>query len=127
MAWGTVNVGGGGGGLSQDGLEEIRSAVTAASTSAQEAKTAADTALTAANNAKSTADTALSTANSLKEIFEQSGGGETGGEVTLTFYHIGAEPPENTRLLWIDTTEGGTSGLKYHTGSAWEAVPVAWG
>lgn len=128
MAYGFVNVGGGGGGLSQDGLEELRSAVTAAGTSAAEAKTTADTALAAANSAKSAADTAVSTANALKEIFEQTGsGGETGSEVTLAFYHIGPEPPENTKLLWIDTTAGGTGGLKYHTGSAWAAVPVAWG
>lgn len=128
MAYGSVNVGGGGGGgFSQDGLEEIRNIATAANTSAGEAKTTAEAALAAANSAKNTADTALSTANSLKEIFDQTGGGETGGEVTLAYYHIGAEPPENTKLLWIDTTEGGTGGLKYHTGEAWAAVPVAWG
>ena len=127
MAYGSVNVGGGGGGFSQDSLEEIRNAVTAADASAKEAKATADTALAAANGAKNAADTALTTANALKEIFEQSGGGETGGEVTLAYYHIGTEPPENTKLPWIDTTEDGTGGLKYHTGSAWAAVPVAWG
>lgn len=126
MAYGSVNVGGGGG-FSQDSLEEIRNAVTAVDASAKEAKATADTALAAANGAKNAADTALTTANALKEIFEQSGGGETGGEVTLAYYHIGTEPPENTKLLWIDTTEDGTGGLKYHTGSAWAAVPVAWG
>lgn len=126
MAYGSVNVGGGGG-FSQDSLEEIKNAVTAADASAKEAKATADTALAAANGAKNAADTALTTANALKEIFEQSGGGETGGEVTLAYYHIGTEPPENTKLLWIDTTEDGTGGLKYHTGSAWAAVPVAWG
>ena len=112
MAYGSVNVGGGGGGFSQDSLEEIRNAVTAADASAKEAKATADTALAAANGAKNAADTALTTANALKEIFEQSGGGETGGEVTLAYYHIGTEPPENTKLLWIDTTEDGTGGLK---------------
>lgn len=128
MAYGIVNVGGGGGGgLSQDGLDEVKNAATAASTSAQEAKTTANTALAAANSAKSAADTALTTANALKDIFEQSSGGAAGGEVTLAYYHIGTEPPENTKLLWIDTTAGGTGGLKYHTGSAWAAVPVAWG
>ena len=127
MAYGSVNVGGGGGGFSQDSLEEIRNAVTAVDASAKEAKATADTALAAANGAKNAADTALTTANALKEIFEQSGGGETGGEVTLAYYHIGTEPPENTKLLWIDTTEDGTGGLKNHTGSAWAAVPVAWG
>ena len=129
MAYGSVNVGGGGsgGGLSQAGLEEIISAVAAADTSAKEAKTTADAALAAANGAKNTADTALSTANALKEIFDQTSGGETGGEVTLAYYHIGTEPPENTKLLWIDTTDDGTGGLKYHTGSAWAAVPVVWG
>jgi len=128
MAYGSVNVGGGGGGgFSLDGLEEIKSAVAAADASAKEAKDTATTALTAASSAKSAADTALTTANALKDIFEQSGGGETGGEVTLAYYSIGTEPPENTKLLWIDTTEDGTGGLKYYTGSAWAAVPVAWG
>ena len=128
MAYGSVNVGGGGGGgLSLDGLEEIKSAVTAADAAAKEAKATADTALAAANGAKSAADTALTTANALKEIFDQTSGGETGGEVTLAYYHIGAEPPENTKLLWIDTTGDGAGGLKYHTGEAWAAVPVAWG
>jgi len=127
MAYGIVNVGGGGGGLSQDGLDEVKNAATAASTSAQEAKTTADTALAAANSAKNAADTALTTANALKDIFEQSGGGETGGNITLEYYSIGPQPPENTKLLWIDTTAGGTGGLKYHNGSDWMAVPVAWG
>lgn len=40
---------------------------------------------------------------------------------------VGAEPPDNTKLLWIDTAEDGTGGLKYHNGTAWAAVPVLWG
>lgn len=125
MSYGPVNVGGVGG-LSQESLEEIRSAVTAVDTSAKKAQATADAALAAARNAKNTADTALTTANALKEIFEQSGD-EPGGDVTLAYYSIGTEPPENTKLLWIDITEGGTGGLKYYTGSDWAAVPVAWG
>lgn len=33
--------------------------------------------------------------------------------------------PSNTKTLWIDTTAG-TGGLKYHNGSAWVPVPVAY-
>lgn len=129
--YGPVNVGGGGGGIPQESLEAIRSTATAANASATEAKVKAEEALAAANSAKttantakSTADTALATANALKELFEQSSGG---GEVTLSFFHAGTEPSENTSLLWIDTTGDGTGGLKYYTGETWVAVPVAWG
>lgn len=44
----------------------------------------------------------------------------TGGKV----YSVGTSAPENTKLLWIDTTSG-TGGLKYYDGSAWKHVPVA--
>ena len=49
-------------------------------------------------------------------------GGAAGG--IQEFYTAGPEPPENTRLLWIDTAAGVT---KYYTGSDWAALPVAWG
>jgi len=39
-------------------------------------------------------------------------------------FSIGTTAPENTDLLWIDTNAGVT---KYYTGSAWAALPVAWG
>lgn len=39
-------------------------------------------------------------------------------------FSVGDTAPENTNLLWIDTGAGVT---KYYTGSAWEALPVAWG
>lgn len=37
----------------------------------------------------------------------------------------GPTPPENTEMLWIDTTAG-TGGLKYWNGTAWVHVPVAY-
>ena len=37
----------------------------------------------------------------------------------------GTTPPTNTNLFWIDTTAV-TGGLKYHNGSAWIHVPVAY-
>jgi len=46
--------------------------------------------------------------------------GTIGGAV---FY--GTTPPSNTRALWIDTTPS-TGGLKYHNGTAWVSVPVAY-
>lgn len=33
--------------------------------------------------------------------------------------------PEDTRLLWMDTTAQ-TGGLKYYNGTAWVHVPVAY-
>ena len=39
-------------------------------------------------------------------------------------FSVGDTAPENTNLLWIDTGAGVT---KYYTGSAWVALPVAWG
>ena len=39
-------------------------------------------------------------------------------------FFVGTTAPENTKLLWIDTGAGVT---KYYTGSAWAALPVAWG
>ena len=39
--------------------------------------------------------------------------------------HVGTSAPTNTKLLWIDTTAT-TGGLKYHNGSSWVHVPVAY-
>lgn len=39
-------------------------------------------------------------------------------------YSVGTTAPENTNLLWVDTTET-TGGLKYYDGTAWKHVPVA--
>ena len=38
-------------------------------------------------------------------------------------FHAGTSAPENTNLLWIDTTPV-TGGLKYYNGSSWARVPV---
>lgn len=40
-------------------------------------------------------------------------------------YAAGTTPPEDTRLLWVDTTEN-TGGLKYYSGTDWVHVPVAY-
>lgn len=40
-------------------------------------------------------------------------------------FHVGTTPPTNRNLLWIDTTNV-TGGLKYHNGSSWVHVPVAY-
>lgn len=43
---------------------------------------------------------------------------------THTFFIAQASAPSDTKVLWIDTSGGG--GLKYHNGSAWVPVPVAY-
>ena len=40
--------------------------------------------------------------------------------------HVGATAPSNTKCLWIDTSSSTNGGLKYHNGSAWVHVPVAY-
>lgn len=40
-------------------------------------------------------------------------------------FHAGTSAPASTGLLWIDTNAA-TGGLKYHNGSAWVHVPVAY-
>ena len=49
---------------------------------------------------------------------------KTASIVTDIFYY-GASAPSNTKLLWIDSNTA-TGGLKYHNGSDWVHVPVAW-
>lgn len=44
---------------------------------------------------------------------------------TSDIFYAGASAPANTKLLWIDTNAT-TGGLKYHNGSAWVHVPVAY-
>ena len=44
------------------------------------------------------------------------------GEVILDIFHVGTTAPSNTKLLWIDTANG----LKYHNGTTWVTVPVAY-
>lgn len=51
--------------------------------------------------------------------------GEPPKSVTPAPFLAGPTPPENTDMLWIDTTAG-TGGLKYWNGSAWVHVPVAY-
>ena len=40
-------------------------------------------------------------------------------------FQAGTDAPADTGLLWIDTTAT-TGGLKYHNGTAWVHVPVAY-
>lgn len=39
--------------------------------------------------------------------------------------HVGATAPSNTKLLWIDTSSGGT--MKYHNGTSWVTTKAVWG
>lgn len=42
-----------------------------------------------------------------------------------TSYHVGSTAPSNTKLLWVDTGNGGV--LKYYNGSSWIATKAVWG
>lgn len=48
----------------------------------------------------------------------------TASMLTNVWYY-GASKPSNTKLLWIDSNAT-TGGLKYHNGTDWVHVPVAW-
>jgi len=43
----------------------------------------------------------------------------------FAFFSTGKEAPDSTNILWIDTTPT-TGGLKYHNGTEWTHVPVAY-
>lgn len=49
------------------------------------------------------------------------GNGNSGGEGFV----VQNTEPNNTKVLWIDTTIN-TGGLKYYNGTAWVPVPVAY-
>jgi hypothetical protein len=36
---------------------------------------------------------------------------------------VSTTAPSNTKVFWIDTNVG----IKYHNGSSWVVVPLAWG
>lgn len=42
-------------------------------------------------------------------------------------FHVGTSAPDNTKLLWVDTTSG--SVLKYYdaASSSWKATAAVWG
>lgn len=46
-------------------------------------------------------------------------------ETLVKPYHAGTSAPSNTSKLWIDTTAV-TGGLKYHNGTDWVRVPLAY-
>ena len=45
--------------------------------------------------------------------------GQSGG------VYIGDVAPENTNILWVDTSNGGI--LKYYDGTSWIATKAVWG
>ncbi len=45
--------------------------------------------------------------------------------LSVNIFHVGSAAPSNAKLLWIDTNST-TGGLKYHNGSSWVHVPVAY-
>lgn len=69
-----------------------------------------------------TAPTAVAGTNTTQlatTAFVQASIGTAGG------HYVGTTAPDNTRLLWIDTTAS-TGGLKYYNGTTWVVVPVSY-
>ena len=52
------------------------------------------------------------------------GGSGSGGGLSSA-YSVGATPPSDTEILWIDS--GNSNTLKFYNGSAWVAVGAVWG
>lgn len=52
-------------------------------------------------------------------------GGSGGGGGLSSAYSVGATPPSDTGILWIDS--GNSNTLKFYNGSAWVAVGAVWG
>ena len=52
------------------------------------------------------------------------GGSGSGGGLSSA-YSVGATPPSDTGILWIDSRNSNT--LKFYNGSAWVAVGAVWG
>ena len=52
------------------------------------------------------------------------GGSGSGGGLSSAYY-VGATPPSDTGILWIDSGKSNT--LKFYNGSAWVAVGAVWG
>lgn len=53
------------------------------------------------------------------------GSGSGGGGGLSSAYSVGATPPSDTGILWIDS--GNSNTLKFYNGSAWVAVGAVWG
>ena len=49
----------------------------------------------------------------------------TSPQIKLDVFAAGEAPPEDSKLLWIDT-DPESGGLKYHNGAGWVHVPVAY-
>lgn len=64
-----------------------------------------------------------STEKTLKETKKELAESKT--NLCVNIFHVGTSAPSNTKLLWIDTNST-TGGLKYHNGSSWVHVPVAY-
>ena len=52
------------------------------------------------------------------------GGSGSGGGLSSA-YSVGATPPSDTGILWVDS--GNSNTLKFYNGSAWVAVGAVWG
>lgn len=53
------------------------------------------------------------------------GSGSGGGGGLSSAYSVGATPPSDTGILWIDSANSNI--LKFYNGSAWVAVGAVWG
>ena len=59
-------------------------------------------------------------------LYTKPGTGRSGsGGGLSSAYSVGATPPSDTGILWIDSRNSNT--LKFYNGSAWVAVGAVWG
>lgn len=59
------------------------------------------------------------------QVLTKTSSGQAWQAVPTNVFHVGTSAPSDKKLLWIDTTSS-TGGLKYHNGSSWVHVPVAY-
>lgn len=51
---------------------------------------------------------------------------EKTGNIVTDIYHVGAEPPENTKLFWVDSQNGYTVKFYNSETGLWQNVGAVW-
>lgn len=135
MAFGPVNTGGGASGRTLETIYESIAEARREAAEAMNAHTDADNPhgittedIDAVPTSRKVNGKALSTDISLtaQDVGAAASGHSHSFEsLSGKVFHAGTAAPSNKGLLWIDTTAN-TGGLKYHNGTAWVHVPVAY-
>ena len=107
--------------------ENIQAAIDNAEAKLVQVNTTVNNAITQINQARDEALSSIPNAETIatKQYVTEQINAATASIVTDIFYY-GSTAPSNTKLLWIDSNST-TGGLKYHNGTSWAHVPVAWG